>query len=197
VRRRAAATADRSTSRPRAHRRVRGERGAALVELALILPLFVILVFGVIEFGLTYNNYITIRQGVREADRQGAVGNFGSITSCSLQSTPGNTVTTELACLTKQQIGLSYANTRVKIMSGDPTFTTTGSFSAGDSLIICAMYPIDGTAKFVSPVLGKAFLKSKTTMRIETSYSTAPVSFEETPLTGQNWSWCTVSGAAP
>ena len=197
MRRRTDAITHRSSTRLRLRRRCGDERGAALVELALILPLFVILVFGVIEFGLTYNTYITIRQGVREADRQGAVGNFGSITSCSLQSTPGNTVTTELACLTKQQIGLSYANTRVKIMSGDPTFTPTGSFSAGDSLIVCAMYPIDGTAKFVSPVLGNAYLKSKTTMRIETSYSTAPVAFAETPLTGQNWNWCTVSGAAP
>jgi Flp pilus assembly protein TadG len=197
VRRRTDASTDRPASRPRLRRRCRGERGAALVELALILPLFVILVFGVIEFGLTYNNYITVRQGVREAARQAAVGNFGSITSCSTHGTPGNTQTQELVCLAKQQIGLSYDNTRVKIISGAADFESTGTFSPGDSIIVCAMYPVDGTAAFVTPVLGNSILKSKTTMRIETSYTTKPVTFEETPLSGEGWSWCNVSGAAP
>ena len=42
-----------------------------MVELAIILPLFMLLVFGVIQFGLTYNNLITLRQGTR---RSGAPG---------------------------------------------------------------------------------------------------------------------------
>ena len=41
-----------------------------MVELAIILPLFMLLVFGVIQFGLTYNNLITLRQGrARRRDR--------------------------------------------------------------------------------------------------------------------------------
>ena len=34
-----------------------------MVELAIILPIFLLLVFGVIQFGITYNNLITLRQG--------------------------------------------------------------------------------------------------------------------------------------
>ena len=97
-----------------------------MVELAIILPIFLLLVFGVIQFGITYNNLITIRQGTREAARQGAVGNFGSTTSCSLTGVTGSPSTDvqKLMCLAKQQIGLKYANTRVKVLSGSADFST-------------------------------------------------------------------------
>jgi hypothetical protein len=100
-------------------------------------------------------------------------------------------------CMTKQQIGLSYANTRVKILSGSADFTSSGSFQKGEALIVCAEYPVDAMAKFVSPVLGSTVLKTKTAMRIETSYSSSETGGQETALSGGDWSWCTVSGAAP
>jgi hypothetical protein len=182
-----------------AARRARGERGASMVELAIILPLFLAIVFGVIEFGITYNNLITIRQGTREAARQGAVGNFGSTTSCSLTGVSGSPSTDiqKLMCLAKQQIGLSYANTRVKILSGSADFSSSGSFQKGEAIIVCVEYPVDTMAKFVTPVLGSAVLKSKTSMRIETSYSSTETGGQETALSSGDWSWCTVSGAAP
>lgn len=170
-----------------------------MVELALILPIFLVLVFGVIEFGITYNNLITIRQGTREAARQGAVGNFGGTTSCSLTGVTGSPSTDiqKLMCTAKQQIGLNYSNTRVKIMSGSTDFTSSGTFQKGESIIVCVEYPVDAMAKFVTPVLGTAVLKSKTAMRIEASYANAETGGQETALSGGDWSWCTVSGAAP
>ena len=170
-----------------------------MVELAIILPIFLVLVFGVIEFGLTYNNYITVRQGTREAARQGAVGNFGSTSSCSLTGVSGSPSTDmqKLMCLAKQQIGLSYANTRVKILSGSADFSSSGTFQKGEAIIVCTEYPVDTMAKFVSPFLGSAVLKSKTAMRIETGYGTTETGGQETALSGGDWSWCTVSGAAP
>jgi Flp pilus assembly protein TadG len=170
-----------------------------MVEVAIILPLFMLLVFGVIQCGLTYNNLITLRQGTREAARQGAVGNFGSTTSCSLTGVAGSTTTDvkKLMCLAKNQVGLSYGNTRVKVLSGSPDFSSNGTFQKGEALIVCVEYPVDAMAKFVTPVLGSAVLKTKTAMRIETSYTSAQTGGEETALSGGNWSWCTVSGAAP
>lgn len=169
-----------------------------MVELALILPIFLVLVFGVIEFGITYNNLITVRQGTREAARQGAVGNFGGLSSCSLTSgVTGSDDIKKLMCLTKQQIGLSYANTRVKIMSASADFTSTGTFQKGEAIVVCTEYPVDTMAKFVTPVLGSAVLKSKTSMRIEASYTNTETAGQETALSSGNWSWCTVSGAAP
>ena len=170
-----------------------------MVELAIILPIFLLLVFGVIQFGITYNNLITLRQGTREAARQGAVGNFGSTTSCSLNGLSGSPSTDvqKLMCLTKQQIGLQYANTRVKILSGSADFTSSGTFQKGEAIIVCVEYPVDTMAKFVTPVLGSAVLKTKTSMRIETSYTSSETGGQETALSSGNWSWCTVSGAAP
>src|SRR3954468_11121497 len=141
---------------PTRYARLRGERGAAMVELAIILPLFVVLVFGVIEFGLTYNNYITVRQGTREAARQGAVGNFGSTTSCSLTGVSGSPSSDvqKPMCLAKQQLGRNYANPRGKIMSGSAAFPSDGTFQKGEALIVCVESPVDKFAKFVSPVLG-------------------------------------------
>src|SRR4029079_5353100 len=46
----------------------RGERGAAAVEFALVLPLLVVLVFGIVEFSIAYNH----KQGLHAAAREGA-----------------------------------------------------------------------------------------------------------------------------
>jgi Flp pilus assembly protein TadG len=182
--------------------RASGERGAAVVELALVLPVFLLLVFGVIEFGLTYNNDITLRQGAREAARQGAVGNFGVTfttgSPCYLTGVSGASTDVEnLMCLVKSQVGLNASKVRVKVLSGNSDFTAAGTFAKGDSLIVCAQYPLDPTTKIVSPVLGTTILRTKTSMRIETTYSNTETGGEETPPSGGDWSWCTVSGSAP
>jgi Flp pilus assembly protein TadG len=44
------------------------ERGAAAVEFALVLPLLILLIFGIVEFSIAYNN----KQGLHAAAREGA-----------------------------------------------------------------------------------------------------------------------------
>ena len=51
----------------------KNEKGASAVEFALILPILVLLVFGIIEFGIAFNNYITITHAAREGARLAAV----------------------------------------------------------------------------------------------------------------------------
>lgn len=55
-------------------RRVRGDEGAAAVELALVLPLLLLLVFGIIEFGRVFNASIEMSGGAREGARAIVVG---------------------------------------------------------------------------------------------------------------------------
>ena len=53
--------------------RLRDERGAALVEFAIVMPLLFLLLFGVIEFAIAFNDYQSIRQGARDGARQAVV----------------------------------------------------------------------------------------------------------------------------
>jgi Flp pilus assembly protein TadG len=45
------------------------ERGAAMVEMALIMPLLLLMVLGIFEFGRVYNAKITLTHATREAVR--------------------------------------------------------------------------------------------------------------------------------
>lgn len=47
----------------------RGERGTAIVEAAITLPLFLMLIFGVMEFGLAFRTYLTTSTTARESTR--------------------------------------------------------------------------------------------------------------------------------
>jgi Flp pilus assembly protein TadG len=53
----------------------RGERGAAAVEFALILPVLILLVLGLIEFSRVYNIQISLSNAAREGARTMAVEN--------------------------------------------------------------------------------------------------------------------------
>jgi hypothetical protein len=50
-------------------RRRRGERGAALVEAAFITPVFALLIFGILEFGLAFRDYLTVANISRDSAR--------------------------------------------------------------------------------------------------------------------------------
>lgn len=49
--------------------RFRIDTGAALLEMALVLPLLLLLVVGTVEFGRAYNAKITLTQATRESVR--------------------------------------------------------------------------------------------------------------------------------
>lgn len=59
--------------RIRRNRIIKSEKGASAVEFALILPLLIMLVFGIVEFGIAFNNYVTITHAAREGARIAAV----------------------------------------------------------------------------------------------------------------------------
>jgi Flp pilus assembly protein TadG len=51
----------------------RAQNGQTMTEFALVLPLLALLLFGVIQFGIAFNNYITLTDAVRAGARKGAV----------------------------------------------------------------------------------------------------------------------------
>jgi Flp pilus assembly protein TadG len=52
----------------------RRQKGQSLVETAIILPIILLLIMGIIDFGLLFNNYIIISNASREGARKAALG---------------------------------------------------------------------------------------------------------------------------
>jgi Flp pilus assembly protein TadG len=58
-------------------RRPDHEHGAAAVEMALILPILVLLLGGIIDFGFAFNAQISLTHAAREGVRVEAIGGTG------------------------------------------------------------------------------------------------------------------------
>jgi len=61
-------------------RRTSSERGAAAVEFALIVPILVLLVFGIVEFSRVYNVQLSLSNAAREGARTMAIHNDPALT---------------------------------------------------------------------------------------------------------------------
>ncbi len=187
-----------------AGRQARDERGASLVEFAFVVPILFTLVFGIIDFGLVLSDTIGVRQGVREAARQGTVADFGTTTSCSLKlSGSASTEMKKLMCLTKARSDVPAADLRVAIRF-DPVNSGLSAANAypagtgappagpvGNGLVVCAITPMTSRTGFFGPVMSGRYLRSRVVMRIEKGAGTAQSPSQEVDPSGANWSWCT------
>jgi Flp pilus assembly protein TadG len=58
---------------PHTKKRMKNEQGQTMTEFALVLPILVVLLFGIIQFGIAFNNYVTLTDAVRSGARKAAV----------------------------------------------------------------------------------------------------------------------------
>jgi Flp pilus assembly protein TadG len=179
---------------------LRGDDGAALVEFALIAPFLFLVLFGIIEFGLTLNDYQSIRQGVREGARDAVVADFGTTGTCGING-PALTATgngadnaRKVICTTKARASIN--DLRVRVVYTAPT---TAQAEAGDygKVTVCAAKPAESITGLLAPFLGSVDLDSRIEMRAEKDLRTtgtnppnALMTTGETDPTGRNWSWC-------
>lgn len=49
------------------------ERGQSMVEFVLVLPIFLLLVFSIVDFGMGFHAWLTVTNSAREGARLGAV----------------------------------------------------------------------------------------------------------------------------
>jgi Flp pilus assembly protein TadG len=107
----------------------RRRRGQALVEFALVLPLFLLILAAIVDFGMGLSSTITLGNAAREGARLGTVNPSPSAIEARVRSVAAGLDLTELtvtsSCLTK---------------SGGSYTTCPGTWQPGDSMVVNASY---------------------------------------------------------
>jgi Flp pilus assembly protein TadG len=132
------------------------ERGQGLVEFALILPVFLIILFGIIEFGWAMRAYVIEQNAAREGARYWAVTGKPS-GGCS-------DITTQI---TNKAPTLSGLTTTYDI---DGTTTTSCLAVSPSAIGVQADYTynfITPLGTFITSIAGPLTISSKATMRVE------------------------------
>ncbi len=71
----------------------RSGRGQSLVEIALVLPILLIVLFGVLEFGRIFHSYLVVTHAAREGARYGIISkDVGAIKQKVQDASPGITL---------------------------------------------------------------------------------------------------------
>ena len=55
-------------------RRNRGEKGQALIEMALVMPILMLVTFSIVDFGLLFYTHLSLESAVSQAVRYGITG---------------------------------------------------------------------------------------------------------------------------
>jgi Flp pilus assembly protein TadG len=113
------------------------ERGSVAVEFALLLPVLLLLIFGIIDFGRAINDQITLTQAAREGARLAALGystsavttRAQSVTTANFLSPVTVTVTplTSPACAAGAGVGV---DAKVTVTYTYTFITPVGAFAA-------------------------------------------------------------------
>ncbi|QNN53150.1 TadE/TadG family type IV pilus assembly protein [Nocardioides mesophilus] len=163
----------------------RRERGAAALEFGLISPLLFAVLFGTITYGLWLNDSMNLRQGLREASRQGVVANYGAVSSCATTySIAPSANVKNLVCTTKSEVAAYTGKTYVKVLLPD-------GWVRGKELVVCGMIKADRLPGLV-PLPNDRIIRFASRMSIETATpGQVETGGEEVPPSGVSWSWCT------
>jgi Flp pilus assembly protein TadG len=143
---------------------LRRERGQAVVELALVLPLMLLLLLGIVQFGTVFRDYIALTDATRVGARQGSV-------SRSIQP-PADRETTIVARVKKAGVNLDPNKMTVSVELRDPvTGAVLTPNSADTSWVQNGDVTVRATYPFRISLIGMVFytgiLQSRTTERIE------------------------------
>jgi hypothetical protein len=154
------------------------ERGQALVEFALILPLFVLLIVGIIQFALVLNFWFDLNrlanQGARWAvvnqwplDPDGGGPRVGIAPGDACLNAPGSTCNPSLQQHLKQERLSGGTNPCVAITFPDPDGGVAGSDrEVGDPVEVKVVAPVR-FLRMPFVVLPGIYLSGTATMRLE------------------------------
>jgi Flp pilus assembly protein TadG len=121
------------------------EQGQTMTEFALVLPLLALLLFGVIQFGIAFHQYVTLTDAVRAGARQGAVGRHVS----------------NPAALVEDRVRDSASD----LDQSELAVTVSSSWTQGSDVSVTATYPYN--ISLLGVVVKSGNLTSTTTERVE------------------------------
>jgi Flp pilus assembly protein TadG len=124
------------------------ERGQTLVEFALVLPILSLLLLGVIQFGVAFNNYITLTDAVRAGARKGAVGRHLDNPQAAVEQTVRTAASDNLK-------------------PADLLVTVNSAWTQGSDVTVSASYPYDIKLLGFGVTIKSGRLTSSTTERVE------------------------------
>ena len=123
------------------------ENGQSMVEFALIMPILLLILVGIIEFGFMFSNFLTLTNASREAVRAISLGSSDASATQRAKDTSINLDPTQIVVV----INPSDSNR-------DP----------GDSVTVTITYEYDFLTPFMERIFGSDFqLETDTTMRVE------------------------------
>jgi Flp pilus assembly protein TadG len=103
--------------------RVRDQRGQTAVEFALVAPILIVLLLGIIQIGIAFHNYVTITDAARAGARKAIVARFS-----------GGDTTATVQAVRNSAADLNQSKLQVNVT---PTILNT----AGSTVTVTAIYP--------------------------------------------------------
>jgi len=126
---------------------MKSQRGQALVETALILPILLILLFGITDMGRVFHAYLSLDHAGREAARVAAVGADDDKIIARIEQATSS--------LNKDKVA--------------HTISPQGKSNrqSGSEVTITLKYSIELLTPLLSQLVGTIELENKTVMRVE------------------------------
>jgi Flp pilus assembly protein TadG len=125
---------------------IRNQQGQTMTEFALVLPVLALILFAVIQFGIVFNNYITLTDATRAGARKAAV---------SRQDPNRNSAVVSAVRSSASDLASS------KLSVSPPSST----WQSGDDVTVTASYPY--SISLLGVVVKSGSLTSTTTERVE------------------------------
>ena len=147
----------------RLRRRVRSERGAELIEFALTLPLLLLLVLGIIEFGFLFQEYEVVTNSAREGARLSAL-----IPSAGYTIDHAKTRVTDY--LTAGGLDLAKAMPAPTVVQSQTGIAGTGMCETSYTVTVTYQHPVpfvSGIITYFGGAIAQIPLKAVAVMRAE------------------------------
>jgi Flp pilus assembly protein TadG len=106
---------------------ITSEQGQTMAEFAVVLPILVVLLFGIMQFGIAFNNYVTLTDAARAGARKAAVSRNSG----------------DPAGDCKKAVLAAADNLDKSVL--DPRVTCNSSWGAGTDVEVTASYPYNIT----------------------------------------------------